>query len=521
MKSFPYVLSLVLLLVLGYGCAPMLPGTYQTTLKSELRELKGVGPIRALTIDSLLYTFGTFSFDDSLLSGNGTVKEHRITSPFRGSVPFRRIVFLERTEPSTMKTLWALPMIVGAFVYAETELGKGPNFSIWRPSPTGSSCPTIYAFDGKRYRLEAEAFGISISKSFQAETYSALSLLTPVEGELKIRVANERPETHVINSVHLFASDARDARSVVLDVNNVLWPLNGATPPTAARDHSGNDVLNKIQEIDGKYWQSDLANTTPFSGFHDRLEMQFDLPSNTSEATFVVRAINTELITEVYRSVGTLLGDETLKFYYALEHDTQLQSRIRGWIDESSLAVEARDGNEWKEVGKIQPEATAVAFSRGLRIPGLQNRSGPLRLRLSSLTDAWRIDAVLLDCSPVKPLAMCPLNMTTVSASDGRDWSKAIARNDSEYALVLPPNHLDIAFDPEPTRAMQKPVYVFAAQGYLYEWFHASPTASSSISSTEPTNVDRVTLLKLLIQEKNLFLPPLYAAWEKNREVRR
>lgn len=260
-----------------------------------------------------------------------------------------------------------------------------------------------------------------------------------MNGSLKVRVANERPETHLINSVQLFAADARETRSVVLDVNNVLWPVNSVTPPISARDHSGNDVLNDIRAIDVKYWQSDLANTTPFSGFHDQLEMVFDLASNASEATLLVRAINTELFTEVSRSVGTLLGDETLRFYQALEHDAQLQSSIRGWVNESSLAVEVWDGRAWKEVGRIQPAATAVAFSRAIRIPGLQNHSGPLSLRLSSLTDSWRIDAVLLDCSSVQPLALCPLSMTTVSASDGRDWRRAISKPDSEYALAFPP----------------------------------------------------------------------------------
>jgi len=516
MKSLSVLITICILLAFGSGCIT----TNQITQKSELKECNGKGPLRALTVDTLLYTFDTFTFTDSVLTGSGTLKHNDKTTPFKGSVPFYRIVFIEQSDVSFMKGVWVLPAVAGVVSSASQALSQSSSFEIRRPV-SGSSCPSIYAFDGKAYTLEAEAFGTSISKAFEAQTFSLLPSLTPRNGSLNVRVANERPETHVINSVHLFAADARDARSVVLDVNNVLWPLNGATPPTAARDHSGNDVLNDIRAIDGKYWESDLANTTPFSGFHDRLEIQFDLPSNASEATFVVRAINTELITEVYRSVGTLLGDETLKFYYALEHDAQLQSRIRGWINESSLAVEVWDGNEWKEIGRIQPEATAVAFSRALRIAGLQNHSGLLRLRLSSLTDTWRIDAVLLDCSSVKPLAMCPLNMTTVSASDGRDWSKAIARNDSEYALVLPPHRLDIAFDPEPTRAMQKPVYVFAAQGYLYEWFPATPMASSSVSSTAPTNVDCVALLKLLIQEKNLFLPPLYAAWEKNREVRR
>ncbi len=500
-------ICLILALIAGTGCT----GTYNTTLKSELKDCEGEGPLRALTIDTLLYTFEKFTFTDSLLSGSGTLKKNDKTAPFSGSVPFRRIAFIERTETSYWKPVWVIPMVAGVAALAGVVFSLPPEFEIWRPSD-GSSCPSIYAFDGKEYKLEAEAFGTSISKAFEARTFNVLPSLTPANGNLHVRVANERPETHLINSVRLFAADARGSRSAVLDVNNVLWPLDSPAAPSSARDHSGNDVLSVIRSVDAKYWQSDLAHTTPFSGFLDQLELQFDIPSNTSDATLVVKAINTELITEVYRSVGTLLGDESLKFYMALEHDTQLQSRIRGWIHESSLAIEAWDGKAWKEIGRMQPEATAVAFCRAIRIPGLQHHSGSVRLRLSSLTDSWRIDAVLLDCSIVQPLELRPLELTTVSASDGKDWRGAIAETDAEYALLFPPQYLDVSFDARLSRGMQNPLYVFAAQGYLYEWFPDSPGVKAGES-----NVDRVALLKMLIREKNLFLPPIYAQWEKSR----
>jgi hypothetical protein len=305
-----------------------------------------------------------------------------------------------------------------------------------------------------------------------------------------------------------------------LDTRNLLWPVTHTEAPIAALDRSGKNILSDLVNKDERYWKSDLAHTAPFSGFRDQLEVQFKLPETASEARLVVHAINTELISEVYQSVGTLLGDATLEFYNALEHDPQLQHNVREWIRECSLAVEVETGNGWREVGRIPPEATAVPFSRAIRVGSLEGLHSPLRFRLSTLTDTWRIDAVSIDSSPAQPIPMFPLEMTTAIASDGRDQRGAIESGDSTYALILPPHYIDVTFDSAPTRKMQKPVYAFAAQGYLYEWFPTSSDSTSSLVSKSTSGPNRIALLKLIMQQKDLFLPPIYAAWEKGIQLR-
>jgi hypothetical protein len=503
---FTFVSSGVL--ALG-GCS----ATYQTNQESELKHLNGIGPIRALTVDSTLYTFDEFSYTDSLLSGTGSLTRAGQSSPFKGSVPFRRIIFIERTETSYWKPVWAFPMLVGFGASSYGLLNSHAEFNMYRPS--GSSCPYVSSYDGKEFRLEAEAFGTSISKAFEAKTYSILPSLTSVDGLLKVRISNERPETHLINSVNLFAADTHEASSAVLDTENLLWPMMHAVTPTAALDRSGKDVLTDVVNKDRRYWKSDLAHVTPFSGFRDQLEVDFELPANASEATLAIHAINTELISEVYQSVGALLGDATLEFYYALEHDTQLQHNVREWIRDCSLAIEMENENGWTEVGRIPPEATALPFSRAIRLRSLKSLHSPLRFRLSTLTDTWRIDAVSIDFSPAQPIAMVPLQMITAIASDGRDQRAVIESGDSSYALILPPQHIDVTFNSAPTRRMQKPMYVLAAQGYLYEWFPSPPATASSLVSKSTSGADRVAMLKLLMQQKDLFLPPIYASWQK------
>ena len=515
MKSMICILSPFILIaaLIGSGCY----ATYQMENKHDLRQRGGKGPIRTLTVDSLLYTLETFSFNDSLLSGRGTMKQYGLTAPFDGSIPFSHIVFIEGLETSNWKAVWVIPMMAGVVGGLATMIDERPTFNIHRPS-NSSSCPFVYAFDGTLFKLEGEAFGTSISKAFEAQTFSILPSLVPVDGHLTVRISNERPETHMLNSAHLLVADAREATSVVLDVDNRVLPLPHAVPPATAIDHSGNDILSNLINKDGHYWKSDLTHTAPLSGFRDTLEVQFDLPRGASEVTFVIDAINTDLITEVYRSVGAVLGDATLLFYNELERNPELQSYIRDWIRECSLRIEIANGTNWKEVGTMPPEANVMPFSRAIRIYNLSALQSPLRIRLSSLTDVWHIDAVSMDFSTVQPLPLRPLEIMSVSASDQMNWEGAIKSNDSSYALILPPNYLDIMFDSAPTIDIQKPVYVLAAQGYLYEWFSKPTEHISSVVSETLTDGDRIAMFKLLIKQRDLFLPPIYAGWRKANE---
>jgi len=517
MKSTICLLSLFILVAAINGCG--ISATYQIKSKTQLQEQQlGKGRIRALTVDSRLYTLNTFTFTDSLLSGSGTLKKKGLTTPFDGSIPFNHIVFIEGLETTSSKGLWVVPMMVVVASGLAAALAP-PMFTIIPPSSGSGSCPYVYAFGGKQFKLEAEAFGTSVSKSLEAQTFSILPSLAPVDGLLNVRVSNERPETHLLNSVHLFVADAGDTSSVVLDINNVLWQLLHPIPPSVASNHSGKNILNDIVNKDKCYWKSELTNTRPNTGFRDTLELQFDVPQGASEATLVVNAINTELINEVYSYMGSVLGDATLLFYQAMENDSELQRTIKDWICECSLKIEVSDGSNWNEAGMMPPEANVAAFSRAIRISNLGGIRGPLRVRLSTLTDVWRLDAVSIDFSPVQPLPLHPLEMNSVSASDNKKWEDAVKSSDSSYALILPPNYLDIQFNSAAALGMKKPVYLFAAQGYLYEWFPTQKESSTPFITETMEGADRIVMLKNLIKQKEFFLPPIYSGWRKSNVV--
>ncbi|MFZ1729615.1 MAG: hypothetical protein WBQ23_08365 [Bacteroidota bacterium] len=500
---------MLLAVIFSGGCQTSM----QTTWNSELAAQQGNGPIRVLTTESVTYTFTDFTFNDSLLSGKGSIRIDDAASEFAGSIPFSRIVFIERLRDSEAKAIWVVP-VAAITTVAIIALATQNGFSI-QPHE-GGSCPTVYAFDNTDFHLEAEAFGTSISKVMEATSYSVLTKLAPIDGRLVVRVANERPETHMINSVRLFAADAGDVPAAVLDIENNLWPLAHPLPPLSAIDASGRDVRHALEAAEGRMWISDLRNITPGSGFRDSIDLKFEMPQQTEEATLVVRAINTELITEVYRSVGGLLGDATMQFYQSLESDPALQQRIRNWLGDCSLTIEVEREDGWETVGTMLPEANMVSFSRAVRLRLPAQLQRPLRVRLSTLTDVWRIDAVLLDCSTVRPLPLRELPLLSVESSNGVDWEAAVAKPDSSYAILLPPDRIACEFDAAPAAQMLRPIYVFAARGYLYEWFPNDRDSPGAAFAANLSETQRVDMLKLLIQQKDIFLPPIYAQWRKS-----
>lgn len=498
-------------ILFGGGCST----SSEVATWPELREQQDKGPIQVLTVDTLLYRLESFTFTDSLLSGRGVLKRERAEIPFQGSIPFRRIAFIEGLGSSGWKAVWVIPMVAGIAGGLEQMLGKPEKFEIYYR--TSGSCPFVYSFDGAAFRLEAEAFGTSISKALEATTFSILPSLAPTDDRLMVRVGNERPETHLLNSAQLLVADAGGASSAVLDLHNVLWPLQRPVPPASAVGHAGANILPDLLSKDHRYWKSDLAETAPFSGFQDHLELEFDVPAGAAEATLVIDAVNTELINEVYRTMGAYLGDATLQFYHSLEHDPELQRSVRRWIEECGLRVEIADGSQWKQAGVLPPEANVAPFSRAVRLTGLRGLEGRLRVRLSTLTDVWRIDAVAIDAAPVQPLPLRPLEALSAAASDGQRALGAVASDDTSYAMILPSQHLDLSFDATPALGMRRPTYVFAARGYLYEWFPAPPDRAAPLLADAMTRTDRIATLKLLITQKDLFLPPIYAAWRNAR----
>jgi len=493
----------------------MLSGCYISSRTTTFRELEQTSnqkyPIRALTVDSTLYTFDTFAFTDSTLSGKGSWKKNGSMQKFEGTLKFSNIVLIERIHSNYWKAFWIIPMTV-AIIGGISQISQPSEFNIRRP--IGGSCPFIYSFNGTDFILEAEAFSTAVSRSMETQTFHVLPSLATVKNKLTIRIKNERPETHMINSVHLYTADSRNGSSVVLDTENNLWTVKNALPPVKASDHSGRDVLKLLSKKDGLYWKSDLNNMSGQSKYRDTLYVQFTIPGGKHNATLIVDAINTDLMTLGYRFASTILGDESLKFYRALDEDTELKKLVQEGIQKSSLLVEIWNGKNWEKVGTIPPAADVVPFTRAVRLNNPDHLISPLKVRLSSMTDVWHINTLSIDFNQDRPLTLYPLELTSVKASNhGTNLKENISKSDSSYVMLLPPEYMDMTFAATTTYDIQNPVYVLTVRGYLYEWIPDAKDITAPVFPGWLNDMDRVELLKYFVRHEDILFPQVYAKW--------
>ena len=189
----------------------------------DLSEAVTDGDLQIVTRDTTVYYVNKFNYTDSTINIFGEKSKNDIRVSYEGTLFFKDIAYIQTTSGSIFKTL----VFVGAtgfLVYSGATLltessGIETIVKIVYP-PGGGSCPFIYAWDGSKYNLQGEAFGISLGKALESETSIILPDIEESETELKLKVTNERPETHFFNAIELVAIETEQNKTVYADNHN-------------------------------------------------------------------------------------------------------------------------------------------------------------------------------------------------------------------------------------------------------------------------------------------------------------
>jgi len=399
------------------------------------------------------------------------------------------------------------------------QAGEGPDnptVELVYP-PGGGSCPYIYSWQGDRYVLDGEAFGIALGKAREMTTSTVLSEPNSTEQNLKVRISNERPETHFFNTIALQAVEIDQKAEVVADNDQDLWPVYTSKKPLAALDNTGKNILSRISDKDNLYWESNLDLPTLYSDFEDIIELTFNRPPESLQGSIIIRAINTYFGNLVFEKLFEFLGDQSLSFMSAVENDQEVIQLLHEWTIESSLKVSVWNGSSWLPCGILYPEANVTPFSRLVRInipPGLGNT---VKLRLNALADVWKIDAVNLDWTEVKQLDKKMVPLLSVDGQLSENQIELITEKDDQYAILLPSQNIDLTYAKQRAPAGKKLCYTLDVGGYLYEWFPQKNSTSLFAGFGDIINNDRIGFVKYLLKHKHLLLPPLYAEWLRNK----
>jgi hypothetical protein len=483
--------------------ALILSGCYSTHDIQTYGDLSGAyhQSLRVMSVDMTVYDLSKFSFNDSLLRGEGKRLVAGRWLHFSGDLPMSRIVYIQTQNVNVFQTLLGLGLM-GLTADAIVQ-SPGRGLSVYRRMGGDGligSCPYVYAWDGSAYVRQGEAFGTALGKGLETSTACLLPGASAEDREVRVRIADERPETHYINAVHVSAYEVPPGTPVSLDTRDRLWPLPSLLHPLVAPE--------AIMKRDNVWWRSLMPRRRGV--YRDTLELILPVAAGAREGSFVVHAINTHLSDAAFRRLFGFLGDESLPYLYKIEHDTGTIRLLRGWIEECGLHVDVRQGGSWVRAGTISPEANEVPFTRLVRIPVPENAGDSLRVRLRVLADTWQIDDVAVDWSPARPLEEHILPLLGARHSSSGAVERSLQLRDSEYVRLIPGEYVDLRFRAFRPREGSSVVYACHAAGYLYEWFPDQPEAADGYDPFTLFGPSRIGVVESLLGNHDAFLSMLF-----------
>lgn len=496
-----------------------------TTLE-ELARRSSAGAVKIMTKDSALYTLEEYILADSVLKGVGTVEKDGSVVPFRGGVPLAQIEYAQASDVALLKTMLAAGAVYAAFrVLGEAwETPHEPvaqlTTQVYYPGGGGGggyggSCPFISVWDGLAYRLEGEAFSVALGKQLEIETTHMLPDASWADGRIRLRVSNERPETHYINSVRVFALEAPPGAEVYPDAEGNFWPVKSPLPAGTALNGAGENGEDAIVRGDGVFWTLDAAVGETSGGHRDTILLTFPRPAGAVRGSLVIRAINTRLSEAAFRTLGRLLGDQSVRFVRRLDRPSGLVRVARSWTEEIALRVEVREEEGWRLSGRLLPEANEVTFAKVVRLEFSPGAESTAVVRLSTLGGLWRLDEAALDWSAAAPLEMRQLPLESAHDDRGRPSELAVEFPDSLYLTLLPPEHVDMAYSAPPPSSGVKVVWAAKVRGYLHEWPRVTAGGIGPLDLI-PGEL-RVDFVEGMVGRRDILLASIYDEWSRTR----
>ena len=177
----------------------------------------------------------------------------------------------------------------------EIDLPKTPVIAMKEADRRGSSCPVLFAWDGRRYKLVTDVIGAAVVGHWFTPTRRNIpnpgewvkvdgAQIMPVNGKLSLRFIEPMEEVNYIDQLRLVAVDHPANVEVNPDERFLDDPpfasgrvvaSEGARVPVGAWEGDGRDVLEKLSRRDHQF--SSGFTPSPYDGFANLHALTLDL----------------------------------------------------------------------------------------------------------------------------------------------------------------------------------------------------------------------------------------------------
>ncbi len=376
-------------------------------------------------------------------------------------VPIADVVLFETNQPESV--MHAGVPVMAVVATASVALSA---LCLANPKACFGSCPTFYAPTDAGFELQAEGFSHSIAKALESTDIDPLPLsYSAKEGDFRLWVTNEAPETHAIRSVVLLAVPRAEDERVFRSGEHFFGAKLLRTPSACSL---GDECRQRLSRTDDDELLA-LSDPTDLASRHE-FELQFERAAtdpNQLGVVLVVRnsLLNTYLLYQALSSLGAEVGEQLAKLERGeplIGRGVRAAGQLLGGL-EVSVHV---GGGEFRplaihtEVGPIAKEVVLLRLPDNLP-------SGPIRLRLSEARGNFKLDQASLVAltGQREPRRLKP---KTLSDVHGENAAQLTSLLDPERYLVTYPGD---AYALDFVLPGDGPHELFVeSRGYYYEW---------------------------------------------------
>lgn len=359
-------------------------------------------------------------------------------------IPVLEITRIEQQKTDGIRTAFAVAagvtgvvLAVGAIVSSSSSTSTSPTPAFTCPNNNClGSCPLIYSWDGRDYRLDSGTFGGAITPALARTDLDNLIFARARNGELQFLMTDEANETEHVDAFTVVAVDHPRGTTVAPDAraNGEYHLIRELRSPIAARDFMGRDALASVRAPDTHDWESRLDGRDAGNPaqLRDGLDLTFTRPRSDS-VQLVVDGQNSPWSAALMTTMVSAFGRLTAAWYDPATSAVASQPMARAQHDEGFLRVSVWDGNTWRAAGEVWEAGPEIVKRQVLPVSLAGIRGDTIRIRLESAPAFWRIDYVAL--GPAVSAGVTTRDLPTVAVVAPRDGDalRHLAARDGRY----------------------------------------------------------------------------------------
>jgi hypothetical protein len=444
---------------------------------------------------------------DSVVTTRPRARRFGTNGGERSAVALDDIRFVETREVSGGRTAVLLvgvglaALAVAAAAQSEDPPPAPPPRS---DGPPIMSCPLVYSWDGRQWRLDSGTFGGAITRRAARTDVDNLLYATPEGDRLSLKLANELNETDYVNALSVLVVDHDSAVTVAPDGNGKLHTLGALRAPLGATDFRGRDVLNRVVLADEFNWESAPFGRDPArsADIRDGLDLTFVRDAGAAAAKLVIDGRNTTWAAYMLGELVAAHGTATAAWYDSLDTQPQYLHRFGAVAAHTGfLGVSVMTGDEWEHQGYVWEAGPEIAKRQVFPLDLSRVRGDTVRVRLESAPSYWLIDRIALDQTIPGAISVEEIRANRAIDHTGRDVAAWLAAVDDRELVMETGDYAELEFAVPPLVPGKMRSFLVRSTG----WYrvHTDETAPPQVAMLSEVWTDRDAASRISVERMN------------------